>query len=511
MVFATDLGSCLGVYGMFRALIRNMVALVLFQLAILLNFASTGEFANAFGSPEGEKPSDKNKRPPNIVFIMADDLGYTDVACFGSKYYETPNIDRLASQGTKLTNHHHCQNCTPTRAAIMSGQHGARTGVYTVGGIDRFDWSKRPLRPLDNVLNLPLDRTLFPAQLKKAGYSTAMFGKWHIGQNGAYHPAKRGFDEAVVSMGRHFDFETSPKVNYPKGEYLADFLTDRAVEFIRRKKDKPFFLYMPHFGVHSPHDAKPELVERFKSKAGVGGHKNPTYAAMIASIDESVGRVMEALKETGLEKDTILIFTSDNGGVGGYDREGLKREGGITDNVPLRSGKGSLYEGGIRVPFIVRWPGMVPEGATCGAPTIHVDLYPTFLELAGAPKPNQILDGESLAGLFLNPEFQWKRKAIFQHFPGYLGAGGDQWRTTPVSLIHSGDWKLMEFLEDGRLELYNLASDISEKENLALKNPKKTNELHEKLKEWRSEINAPMPKRNEGGVPKKASNKKKKS
>lgn len=495
---------------MFRRLIRFALGLFFLNLAVLLNSGFPGESATASESVVPTNPSPKTKRSPNIVFIMADDLGYTDVGCFGSKYYETPNIDRLARQGTKLTNHHHCQNCTPTRAAIMSGQHGARTGVYTVGGIDRFDWSKRPLRPVDNVTNLPLDRTLFPAQLKKAGYSTAMYGKWHIGQNGAYHPSKRGFDEAIVSMGAHFNFETSPKVEYPKGQYLADFLTDKAVDFIKQKKDEPFFLYLPHFGVHSPHDAKPELVARFKEKPPVGGHKNPTYAAMIASIDESVGRVMDALRETGIENDTVLIFTSDNGGVGGYAREGLKREGGITDNFPLRSGKGSLYEGGIRVPFIVRWPGSIPEGGQCGVPTIHVDLYPTFLELAGAPRPKQVLDGESLAGLFRKPDSHLERSAIFQHFPGYLGAGADQWRTTPVSLIHSGDWKLMEFLEDGHLELYNLDRDLSEKENLALKMPEKAAELHVKLKSWRAEVKAPMPATNDKKTPKKTSNKKNK-
>lgn len=188
---------------------------------------------------EAKQPA---SRAPNIIFIMADDLGYTDVACFGSKYYETPNIDRLAAQGLKLLSHHHCQNCTPTRAALMSGQYGARTGIYTVGGIDRFDWSRRPLRPVENITDLPLDRQIIPQQLKRAGYATGMFGKWHIGQNGDYHPGKRGFDEAIVSAGEHFDFNTSPKTEYPKGQYLADFLTDKAVDFITRHKDKPFFL-----------------------------------------------------------------------------------------------------------------------------------------------------------------------------------------------------------------------------------------------------------------------------
>jgi len=434
---------------------------------------------------------------PNIIFIMADDLGYTDVACFGSKYYETPNIDRLASQGMKLTNHHHCQNCTPTRAALMSGQYGARTGVYTVGGIDRFNWQSRPLRPVDNVTNLPLDRDIIAKQLKAAGYATGIFGKWHIGEQGAYHPGQRGFDEAIVSMGRHFDFVTNPKVDYPQGQYLADFLTDRAVDFITRHKDEPFFLYLPHFGVHSPYQAKPELIEKFKPKPGVGGHNNPTYAAMIYSVDQSVGRVMKTLDELALADNTVLIFTSDNGGVGGYVREGIKKSGDVTDNAPLRSGKGSLYEGGTREPFIVRWPGVTKPGSICDVLTIHVDLFPTFLELATAPKPQQVLDGESLVKLFRDPAATLHRDAIFQHFPGYLGAGEDSWRTTPVSLIQVGDWKLMEFLEDGRLELYNLRNDIGESRNLAKEMPEKAKELRARLVAWRAEVKAPMPTKND--------------
>ena len=455
-------------------------------------------------------------RPPNIVFIMADDLGYTDVACFGSKYYETPNIDRLATQGTKFTNYHHHQNCTPTRAALMSGQYSVRTGVYTVGGTDRFDWSRRPLRPVDNVTNLPLDRTLLPGALKSAGYATGMFGKWHIGQQGDYLPGKRGFDEAIVSMGAHFNFVTTPKVDYPQGQYLADFLTDKAVDFIKRHKDHPFFLYLPHFAVHSPHHAKPELIERFKKKPGVGGHNNPTYAAMIASVDESVGRVMALLDELKLADNTVLIFTSDNGGVGGYVREGIKKGGeDITDNAPLRSGKGSLYEGGTRVPFIVRWPGQIKAGAVCDVPAIHVDMYPTLVAVAGGRMPTtQVFDGESLLPLFRNVNAKLAREAIYQHFPGYLGAGVDQWRTTPVSLVQTGDWKLMEFLEDGRLELYNLRDDIGETRNLATSQPEKTRELHAKLVAWRQATNAPMPTKNTGATAaaaKKKGGKKKKA
>lgn len=430
---------------------------------------------------------------PNIIFILADDLGYTDVAAFGSKYYETPNIDKLAAQGMKLTSHHHCQNCQPTRAALMTGQYGPRTGVYTVGGIGRFGWETRPLRPVDNVDKLPLEKKTVAQSLKGAGYATGLFGKWHLGEDAEHHPGARGFDEAIVSMGRHFDFKTSPKVEVPQGAYLADFLTDKAVDFIQRHKDAPFFLYLPHFGVHSPHQAKADLIARFKDKAPAGGHHDPAYAAMIASVDESVGRVMTTLDELKLADNTVLIFASDNGGVGGYEREGIKG-GDITDNAPLRSGKGSLYEGGTRVPFVVRWPGVTKPGSTCETPTIHVDLFPTFAEVGKAPAPEgQPLDGESLVPLFRDPAARLKREAIYQHFPGYLGAGAGTWRTTPVGLVQAGEWKLMEFFEDGRLELYNLKQDIGEQKNLAAEMPDKVKELHAKMVAWRESVKAPMP------------------
>jgi arylsulfatase A-like enzyme len=440
---------------------------------------------------------------PNIVFILADDLGYTDVACYGSKYYETPNIDRLAHDGIRFTSGQTCgPNCQPTRAALMSGQYMPRTGVYTVGSIDRFDWQSRPLRPVDNVTTLPLDKITIAQALKKAGYATAMFGKWHLGLDAQHRPASRGFDEAIESSGQHFDFKTTPPVSYPKGTYLADFLTDKAEDFIRRHKNGPFFLYLPHFGVHAPHQAKADLIEKFKPKQAAGGHHDPTYAAMIYSVDQSVGRIAALLDELKLAENTLLIFASDNGGVGGYQREGIKKGNGITDNAPLRGGKGMLYEGGVRVPFIFRWPGKIPNGTECAEPINSVDLYPTLLEVAGAAKPADYpLDGTSYLKLLTSGgKASLGRDAIYWHFPGYLGAGAGSWRTTPAGAIRSGDYKLIEFFEDNRLELYNLKADLSETNNLAAKNPEKTRELHEKLVVWRKELHAPMPTPNTGGA-----------
>jgi len=455
---------------------------------------------------------------PNIVFILADDLGYTDVACYGSKYYETPNIDRMAANGIRFTSGYTCgPNCAPTRAALMSGQYGPRTGVYTVGSIERFDWRSRPLRPVDNVTQLPLSKITLAQSLKKAGYATAMFGKWHLGDGGEYHPGQRGFDEAIVSAGVHFDFVTQPPVEYPKGTYLADYLTGKAEDFIRRHKEGPFFLYLPHFAVHKPLQAKEALIAKFKPKPPVGGHSDPTYAAMIASVDESVGRVLVLLDELKLADKTLVIFSSDNGGVGGYVREGVKTAGDVTDNAPLRGGKGMLYEGGIRVPYIFRWPGKIPAGTVCDQPINSVDLYPTLLEAAGAEPPASYpLDGVSYFKLLTGGgQGSLSREAIFWHFPGYLGAGVGSWRTTPAGAIRSGDWKLQEFFEDGRLELYNLREDLSQKNNLAAAQPDKVKELQARLTAWRQAINAPMPTKNtEQGQPakgKKGKKKKKKS
>jgi len=462
---------------------RNIVSSMLAGLALVAGWGMPGRVQAA-------------ERKPNIVFILADDLGCTDVACYGSGYYETPNIDRMAAEGLKFSHGYSCgPNCQPTRAALMSGQYGPRTGVYTVGSIDRFNWKSRPLRPVDNVQSLSLEKVTIAQALRSAGYATGMFGKWHLGQQPKFHPKNRGFDEAIVSAGQHFDFQTNPKVSYPSGTYLADFLTDKAVDFITRHKDAPFFLYLPHFGVHSPHQAKKELIQKFAKKPAAGGHHDPTYAAMIASVDESVGRVLKTLEDLGLSDETLVIFSSDNGGVGGYAREGIGKAGAVTDNAPLRGGKGMLYEGGIRVPYVFRWTGKIPAGTVCDRAINSVDLYPTLLELAGGKSAgDQPLDGTSYVSLLTSGgQGPWQRDAIYWHFPGYLGAGKGGWRTTPAGAIRSGDWKLVEFFETGRLELYNTRKDPGERTDLAASEPGRVKDLHARMLAWRKQVGAPMP------------------
>ncbi len=439
-------------------------------------------------------PALQDARPPNIVFILADDLGWTDVACYGSGYYETPAIDRLAAQGMRFTRY--CTNgpnCQPTRASLMTGRYGPRHGVYTVGSGARGQEQFRKMVPAQNRTELPLTETTVAQALRAAGYATGMFGKWHLGQQGEHHPGKRGFDVAIETMGRHTRFRTNPPQKVEGNPYLADWLTDRAVEFIEANREKPFFLYLPHFGVHSPWDAKPELAASFREKKPAGGHKDPVYAAMIKSVDESVGRVTAKLDELRLAGRTIVVFSSDNGGVGGYASAGVPEARGVTDNAPLKGGKGMLYEGGFRVPFIVRWPGVVKPGSTCAEPAASIDVYATFLE-AGGGKANEV-DGVSLVPLLRDSTATLGRDALYWHFPGYLEGNVKQgkWRTTPCGAIRSGDWKLIEFFETGKRELYNLKDDPGEREDLSAKMPDRASELHSKLVSWRKGVNAPMP------------------
>lgn len=430
----------------------------------------------------------------NIVFILADDLGWTDLGCYGSKYYQTPNIDRLASEGVRFTSAYSAgPNCQPTRAALLTGLYGPRTGVYTVGSEDRFGPHRYKMRPPKNVRSLPLDKRTIAEAIRESHYSTGMFGKWHLGDEPDRVPFERGFDRAIASQGRHFGFTTRPKTKTKPGEYLADFLTDRALEFVEANHQHPFFLYVPHFAVHAPLEAKRELIEKYRSLPPSGGHKNPVYAAMIESLDQSVGRILDKLDELKIADRTVVMFSSDNGGVGGYRAAGIRNQE-YTDNAPLRGGKGMLYEGGIRVPFIIRWPRVSSPGTVSDEPIHSVDFFPTCLGIADlVPEPGLLLDGEDLRPVVATPTFRMGGRDLFWHFPTYLGAQQGDWRTTPCGAIRAGDYKLLEFFEDGRVELYNLKEDIGEKRDLAASMPEKANELRSRLARWRETQKAPMP------------------
>jgi len=431
---------------------------------------------------------------PNIVFILADDLGWKDVGFMGSTYYETPHIDGLAGQGVVFTNAYtNGPNCAPTRASLMSGQYTPRHGVLTVGSSERGRARLRKLIPVANRTTLDASIVTLAEALKPAGYVSASMGKWHLGNDPDLGPVAQGFDVNVAGYEAghprsYFSPYRNPTLtNGPDGEYLTDRLTDEALKFIETHRDRPFFLYLPHYAVHTPLQAKRALIEKYRRKPPDQRQNNPTYAAMVESLDQGVGRIMEKLDELDLTRKTVVVFFSDNGGVKG-----------ITSMAPLRGGKGMLYEGGIRVPLVVRWPGVVEAGRTCDEPVIGVDFYPTLLALAGAEAPEgQCLDGQSLLPL-LGGTGGLSPRSLFWHFPAYLqgkaeGARDEYFRTRPAGAVRQGRWKLIEYFEDVQLELYDLGNDIGETRNLADKLPEKTKGLHRIMTAWRESVHAPMP------------------
>ncbi len=433
------------------------------------------------------------KTPPNIVLIVADDLGWADLSVTGSRYYKTPAIDRLTAEGALFTNNYACgPNSAPSRASLMTGMYTPRHGILTVGRSDRGPANQHKLVPVPNQTVLDPKFVTVAELLGGAGYETASIGKWHLG-SGEASPNGQGFDHNVAggdpgSPSSYFSPYRLPNIqDGPDGEYLTTRLTDEAVEFIGQQRQKPFFLYFPHYAVHTPLQAPKDLVEHWKKQPPAGGQKNPTYAAMVETLDKSVERIVSKIDQMGLRENTCIIFISDNGGLVP-----------VTSNSPLRGGKGMLYEGGIRVPMIVRWPGMVPAGVTDETPTMGADLYATIAELAGAKLDRtQPLDGVSMASLFAQRK-PLDERPLFWHFPCYLqGADPDNndksFRTRPCGAVRQGDWKLIEFFEDSRLELYNLKDDIGEKKNLALQMPDKVREMHDKLVNWRKDVGAKMP------------------
>ncbi len=443
----------------------------------------------------------------NVVFFLIDDLGWTDFGCYGSEYYETPRIDAFCAKSMKFTSAYSSgPNCAPTRACLMSGQYTPRHGIYTVTSGARGKAKNRKLVPAPNKTALsPKIHTLGEA-FRSAGYATAHLGKWHLGKPDVGGPKEQGFDlNAGGDQKGHPPTYFSPYRNKylsngPKGEYLTDRLTDEALAFIDSavERKKPFFLYFSHFTVHTPIQAKRDVEAKYAERKPAGGHSNAAYAAMVESVDDSVGRVLDKLAAKGLSERTLIVLTSDNGGVGGYVRLGLKNRD-ITDNAPLRGGKGMLYEGGVRVPLIVSWPGVTKARSVCDVPVTSVDFYPTLAEISKLALPKkQPLDGVSFASLLRGaPASDWKRDAIFWHFPGYLQANSNlgTWRTTPAGAIRSGDLKLIEFFEDDRVELYDLSKDIGETTDLAASRPEEVKRLLGALRGWRRRVSAPMPSR----------------
>ncbi len=440
--------------------------------------------------PQGTTATAAAGRPPNVILFYIDDLGWKDVGFMGSTYYETPHIDRLAGDGMVFTAaYSNGPNCAPSRASLMSGQYTPRHGVFTVGNPARGDDRFRKLIPIANRTVLPDDSVTLAEAMRSAGYVTATMGKWHLGPD----PATQGFDVNIAGgswgspgrRGYHSPYDYPRCKQTEPGEYLTDRLTSEAIRFIEQHEDEPFFLYLTHYAVHTPIQAKADLTAKYEAKPKTSAHFNPQYAAMIESVDDSVGAVMSQLEQRGLTEQTVILFTSDNGG-----------HGVVTRMTPLRGSKGMLYEGGIRVPLVVKWPGQIGAGSRCDTPVIGIDLYPTLLEITRSPIPDGCsLDGQSFVSL-LTRSGELKRDALFWHFPAYLQANPGMdvpFRTTPAGAVRMGDYKLIEFFEDGRRELYNLADDIAEQHDLSKREPKTAERLWTRLQSWRKAVNAPVP------------------
>jgi arylsulfatase A-like enzyme len=448
------------------------------------------------------------RRKPNFVLFLIDDMGWTDAGCYGSTFYETPNIDKLAAEGVRFTDAYAaCPVCSPTRASIMTGKYPARLNLtdWLIGR----RWPKNsPILPVDWRHEMPLEEVTIAEALKEGGYATCFVGKWHLGKE-PYYPEHQGFD--INIGGTHTGMPQSyfwpkwgdnpPIEGYP-GEYLTDRLTDESLKFLDANSGGPFLLYLSHYAVHTPLESKQELTAKYEVKAKkLPPAKGPrfvpegqrkarqvqdhaVYAGMVQSVDESVGRVMNKLDELGVADNTIIIIMSDNGGLS-------TSEGSPTANVPLRAGKGWLYEGGIREPMIIKWPGVAEPGSVCTEPVTSTDFYPTMLEMAALPqRAEQHCDGISIVPL-LRGTGKAKHRAFYWHYPHYSNQGG-----RPGGAVRAGDYKLIEFYEDNRIELYDLKNDVGEKEDLSAKMPEKAAELRKMLHEWRKAVDAQMPKPN---------------
>ena len=431
----------------------------------------------------------------NVVLILIDDLGWNDVGCYGSKYYRTPHIDALAREGMRFTDGYAaCNVCSPSRAAILTGKNPARLLLtqWLPGG--RWSAKSNRLREGRYLSNLPLKEVTIAEALREAGYRTAFMGKWHLGTETYYYPQHQGFNINIAGRdygapGSYFypfmgtwkipttgqTLKKETPIAGKKGDYLVDRLAEEAEKFIRSTAHKPFFLMLSHYAVHAPLQGKPDKTARYEQVTAENRQGKPAYAAMVESVDESVGRVMRTLRELKLDERTLVVFTSDNGGFAK-----------ATDNSPLRANKGSNYEGGLRVPFIIRWPDQTAPDSVSSEPVIGMDLYPTILEVTGlAQRPHQHLDGESLVPV-LTRKSGLKRTAIYWHYPHY----NQHPSSFPSGVVRAGNWKLIEAFETGKLSLFNLAEDIGETNDVAAEQPGTVAELHRQLKSWREEVGA---------------------
>ncbi len=472
--------------------IKEIKLLLFITVAVLLNCSCSA-------------PAVENKSKPNIVFIMADDMGWADLPVYGNQFNEAPRLTQMAEKGIRFTNAYAaCPVCSPTRASIQSGQYPARVGV-----IDFIPGHWRPfeevIAPKNRTQYLPTNITSMGEAMKEAGYKTGYFGKWHLGFPDAYHPSKRGYDEAFEYKGGGFfnpKFSPGYHVKDPK-QPLSDILSDMSVKFLEENKDTSFFLFLSHYDVHVQLDADSALIDKYLKKEKVKGYPcNAIYAAMVESVDKSVGRVLDKLDELGLSENTIVLFFSDNGGlVRRFDniplltksKQHLYQDDSLlyiaSSNAPLRGEKGTVYEGGIREPFIVRWPGKIAPGQISEALMSSVDFYPTFLSLAGGQLPEgQVLDGKNIMPEILGNNDEPER-SLFWHYPVYH-------HDVPRSVIRKGDWKLIENLVDGSFELFNIKKDISEENNLAGSNPEIVDELKAELKAWQTDCGAELPVKN---------------
>jgi len=455
----------------------------------------------SFSSVSGNSFSErKSKAKPNIVLLLVDDLGWKDVGFMGSKFYETPNIDKLANQGMTFTNAYAaCAVCSPTRASIQTGRYPARIGVtdwirarFQVKDGDLtpppeyVENGNRSLRTPSNPYWMDQEEVTIAEVLKEAGYFTCHIGKWHLGPDD-YYPEKQGYDINIAGcdMGQpvnYFDPYANKKgVDFPtlkpreKGEYLVDRLADELVNVIQRNKDKPFFINMNYYAVHTPIQGKPELINKYEEKAKVDDQKHAVYAAMVESVDDAVGRLIETLKNEKVLDNTLILFFSDNGGLLGP-----------TSNKPLRSGKGYPYEGGIREPMFVYWNGVIKPGSKSDLPVSSVDLLPTICSVTNTNLPNKTIDGRDISPVFNDKKIA--EVPLYWHFPHYRGKD-----VVPYSIIRDGEWKLIKRYEGKEFELFNLKNDLSETKDLSLQLPDIVQSLDKKLENWLTYTNAKLP------------------